>query len=117
VADMGIDDGFMKIYKDFTLTGKHLAVLGHYGGDKQVEKAKEELQVLLEVLEFKNGFTKADYRRFLLEEGGDVLNMLCQLFIEACIDWDYVLAMMHEKMDRTLKRIADDNGGILETKI
>jgi hypothetical protein len=27
------------------------------------------------------------------------------------------LAMMHEKMDRTLKRIVDDNGGILETKI
>ena len=103
---MGIDEGFVKIHKDSTLTGKHLAVLGHYGGDKQVEKAKEELKELWEVLEFKNGFNKADYRAFLLEEGGDVLNMLCQLFIDACIDWDAVVAMMHEKMDRTLLRIA-----------
>jgi len=114
---MGEDNGFGNVYKDFSLTGKHLAVLGHYGADKQVEKAKEELKELLEVLEFKSEFNKADYRAFLLEEGADVLNMLCQLYIDACIDWYDVLAMMHEKMDRTLKRIADDNGGMLETKI
>ena len=110
---MGID----KVNTDKTLTGKHLAVLGHYGADKQVEKAKEEFGEVLEVLEFKNGFNKADYRAFLLEECSDALNMISQLFIDACIEWDDVLAMMHEKMDRTLKRIVDDNGGTLETKI
>jgi hypothetical protein len=114
---MGVNKDFHSVYTDMSLTGKHLAVLGHYGADKQVEKAKEELKELLEVLEFKGGFNKADYRAFLLEEGADVLNMLCQLYIDACIDWYDVTAMMHEKMDRTLKRIVGDNGGMLETKI
>jgi phosphoribosyl-ATP pyrophosphohydrolase len=114
---MGANKDFHSVYTDMSLTGKHLAVLGHYGGDKQVEKAKEELKELLEVLEFKKDFNKADYRQFLLEEGADVMNMLFQLYIDACIDWYDVIAMMHEKMNRTLKRIADDNGGVLETKI
>ena len=67
---MGIDEGFVKIHKDSTLTGKHLAVLGHYGGDKQVEKAKEELKELWEVLEFKMVSIRLIIGRFYLKRVG-----------------------------------------------
>jgi phosphoribosyl-ATP pyrophosphohydrolase len=102
---MGIDNDFMKIQKDLTLTSKHLTVLGHYGTNKQVDKAIEEFGEVIEVLELKNSFNRGDYRALLIEESADALNMLCQLFIDACIEWDDVVAMMHMKMNRTLSRL------------
>jgi NTP pyrophosphatase (non-canonical NTP hydrolase) len=97
-----------KEFNDTTLTSKHLTVYGRFGGEIQADKTIEELQELIIVLKGRSELCKADYRKLLLEEGADVLNMLSQMFIMACIDWDDVVDMMNQKMDRTIERYCQE---------
>ena len=84
------------------------SVLKYYGADTQMEKTREELKELDEVLENWRTTEIFIFRRKVLEEGADVLNMLAQLFISLDISSVEVLSMMGAKMSRTVKRIREE---------
>lgn len=91
----------------FMLVDAYKRAVEHYGKDRQVEKAIEELDELkLELMCKGDAFSRDN----IISEMADVLNMLNQLFIIYEIDELKILQIAKEKMQRTMQRIEADNG-------
>ena len=77
----------------------------HYGEDHQLIKLKEELTELYEAVEVYQDDKSEENLTHLAEEMADVRIMLRQL---RAVTGDKVDEFVHYKLDRQLKRIADE---------
>lgn len=88
-------------------------VIEHFGKEKQIDKAIEEIHELAYELVVHS--RSEDNKRRVFEEFCDVHNMLIQL--ERMFEFDYhkIMAEMERKMERTMKVIEKEKGVQNET--
>ena len=82
-------------------------IINHFGVQSQIEKAREELEELDEVL--RSYRAKRDPVN-VAAEMADVLVMLNQLMIIYNFSYSFLSALMDYKIERTLRRIEDAEG-------
>lgn len=81
-------------------------IIEHFGAEHQLKKTVEELtELTLAIQHYLNGRSN---REELVEEMGDVENMLSQTRRILKIDLNEIEEVIRQKEERTLERMADD---------
>ena len=81
-------------------------IIEHFGAEHQLKKTVEELTEL--TLAIQHHLNGRNNREELVEEMGDVENMLSQTRRILKIDLNEIEAVIRQKEDRTLERMAND---------
>ena len=91
-----------------------LKIINTYGVNAQQRKLSEEVFELQEaILTFENeplNFLGAGNKNHIAEEIADVLNVVEQFMYYYDIDFEDIIEIKHEKVQRQLERMSENNG-------
>lgn len=91
------------------MKNKLLQIIKKYGVRNQLRKLNEEVFELIEAIrDYEEDYTRVDLKEHVIEEIGDVLNVVEQFLYYYEIDINDVIESKHKKVDRQLKRMEEE---------